>query len=417
MAIHSLSSATVEEKQLAEMENMAPFKATGINPRGFQGPTNRTFPKVKKEKLGTTVPPNGRTLQEAGDTKNPESQRPSQNIRVPFKALPVPSVIFRHRIGVPPKKPFALTVPKTPNICKTKPRQRVPADEENAPSKARKTTQTKPFAPNNTRDYSKAGAPSLPGDMITEEKRKRFKEALEREKIAMEQARQFKARPAPKNPHPVGSEWHLHEFTVQVTLRTAARPLTKPEPFSLSSEFRSKNYKEKWQKKILEEETRQMEERQFHSRPVPHAVPFLPKKSTKPLTQIEQIKLYSSERAEKRREYEERIRKREAEVGELQRREELRRKVGDQWGVQPNFVAKGRGRDPGTAEAASAQGTVCSSPSTLYSAALGEASHCPVHPAPPAAPSAPQSTNGGGLAIIFYFVNAYRLCDWVVRVL
>ena len=79
---------------------------------------------------------------------------------------------------------------------------------------------------------------------------------------------------------------------------------------------------------LVEEEEKLAREREFQSRPAPHVLPFLPKKSTKPLTQTADVKLHSGERALKRREFDEHLKQKEREMAELQRKqaEEQRRR-------------------------------------------------------------------------------------------
>lgn len=101
------------------------------------------------------------------------------------------------------------------------------------------------------------------------------------------------------------------------------RPLTKPDPFELLSDRRYEQHHAELERRILEEEAKLEELRHFSARPVPHPVPFLPKKSTKPLTQVEDFELHSTERAGRRQEWERKLKIREAELN--RQRDELRR--------------------------------------------------------------------------------------------
>lgn len=105
------------------------------------------------------------------------------------------------------------------------------------------------------------------------------------------------------------------------------RPLTKPEPFTLISDLRYEQHHAELERRIRKEEAELDAIRQFHSRPMPHAAPFLPRKSTKPLTQVEDFELHSTERAERRREWEESLRAKEAELAELQRQQQELRQL------------------------------------------------------------------------------------------
>lgn len=95
----------------------------------------------------------------------------------------------------------------------------------------------------------------------------------------------------------------------------------------LQSELRSQLHREQLNRKLAEEQEQLQKARDFHARPAPHPQPFLPAKSTKPLTQVEPLPLHSSERAEKRREFDEKLKKKEEELAELQAEQERLRKV------------------------------------------------------------------------------------------
>lgn len=92
------------------------------------------------------------------------------------------------------------------------------------------------------------------------------------------------------------------------------------------SDIRSHHYQTELEKKLREEEICLVKKREFQPRPVPHVAPFMPKKSTKPLTQIESVHLHSSDRAEKRREFDEKLHQKELEMAERERQQQELRK-------------------------------------------------------------------------------------------
>lgn len=99
------------------------------------------------------------------------------------------------------------------------------------------------------------------------------------------------------------------------------RPLTKPEPFQLCSDLRYELHHAESLRKLEKEEFELAASREFHAQPAPHPAPFYPKKSTKPLTQVVPVPLHSAERAAKRREFDDFIRRRELEMEELARKQ------------------------------------------------------------------------------------------------
>lgn len=123
----------------------------------------------------------------------------------PFRATPIPTPSLRPCSGKGPsiKTRRELTVPITPKLHKTIPRRTVLTEshpDHFTTFQPRPVPKTKPFIPLFEHHTSKSLPMTLPGDKVAEEKRKRFQEALERERIQAEEARQFHARPAPKFP-------------------------------------------------------------------------------------------------------------------------------------------------------------------------------------------------------------------------
>lgn len=94
-----------------------------------------------------------------------------------------------------------LTVPVSPKLHKTIPRRTAssnPPQDQPLAFKPLPVPHSAPFVPHLEHHASKPLPVKLPGDRIAEEKRRRFREAMERERLQAEQARLFHARPAPK---------------------------------------------------------------------------------------------------------------------------------------------------------------------------------------------------------------------------
>jgi hypothetical protein len=79
--------------------------------------------------------------------------------------------------------------------------------------------------------------------------------------------------------------------------------------------------------KLRQEDEKLAHDRVFHARPAPHPAPFFPKKSIKPLTQPSEVTLYSSERAEQRRQFDEKLHHKELEMADLKKQQDLVRKA------------------------------------------------------------------------------------------
>lgn len=109
--------------------------------------------------------------------------------------------------------------------------------------------------------------------------------------------------------------------------------------------MRHQQYQEHFHQRLAKEEADLARQREFHSRPIPHTDPFQPKKSIKPLTSIEPVKLHSSERALKRRQFDEQIRAKGREMAERERRlaeERQRREAAELKVLRQQLVPKAR---------------------------------------------------------------------------
>lgn len=133
-------------------------------------------------------------------------------------------------------------------------------------------------------------------------KEEKIKKVLEDEKKQSE----FHANPMPvyEGKGPVG-----------VPARASPRA-TKPKPFNLQIDARGAVKKQMFQREIEEQEREEREKRNFHARSesAVHKQPFMPEKSKKPLTDISGFALNTDKRAEERKEYDQYLKQREAEM-------------------------------------------------------------------------------------------------------
>ena len=261
------SALELEEKMLAEIK---PFKAQPINPLIFESMGDYGVPRV--EKKPTTM------FQEFNLHATQREQKEAEEDTVEefvFKARPAPSHIFESVVGVPEKRTVPLTVPESPAISKPTKKSVTPTLPEDVSFKAQ------PF-PNMHQAYQ----PTLPHTATAVEPFQRMEQYQEprvaREKLQKEEAqkmiqmREFHAQPLPD---------------VSCVSRPVVdvKPITVPEPFELESERLHDKYQASWQEKM--EKMTADEKVEFRAQEVMNVAPFVPKKSTKPLTEVSRATL------------------------------------------------------------------------------------------------------------------------------
>ena len=188
---------TVEQRELEEIKKLKPFKAKPIDPKVLNDVGNVGIPQAKKTRITVPVDVHLATATRVHHTSGRQQQEKVTSTSS-FKAIPVPMDLLRqHPVGgIPLKREHKLTIPKSPNIHKPAPKQHLP-EEESIPFKARPVPHSKPFIPKIEHNHTEPLPVHLPGKVITEEKRRKFQEALDRERSAAEGARIFHARSLP----------------------------------------------------------------------------------------------------------------------------------------------------------------------------------------------------------------------------
>lgn len=181
---------------------MRPFKARPVDPKTLNGTGNVGISQVKKTKITVPIDIHLETATRVHHVPEKQQQEGVTSTSS-FKAIPVPiDVLQQHPIGgIPHKREYKLTIPKSPNIHKPAQKKHLPdpsqLKEEPVPFKARPAPRSKPFIPKIEHSYIEPLSVHLPGEVITEEKRRKFQEALNKERSAAEEARIFHARPLP----------------------------------------------------------------------------------------------------------------------------------------------------------------------------------------------------------------------------
>jgi targeting protein for Xklp2 len=167
---------------------------------------------------------------------------------------------------------------------------------------------SKPFVPKIEHRVLPEPEFSLPGDAILRKRREELNEKLRKQADEEKRIREFKANPLalPEKVSMTSSE----AFELQHEIK-----ITEPVPFNLQTDFRGELYQQQFQEKVKELTA----VKPFHANPMPNLEPFIPKRSEKPLTEVEAFSLNTDARAEERRKFEESQSKR------LQMEEEAKR--------------------------------------------------------------------------------------------
>ncbi|KAL2919499.1 hypothetical protein HK105_201146 [Polyrhizophydium stewartii] len=231
-----------------------------------------------------------------------------------FKAKPVNKRILLADgpLGVPEVPRPALTVPMSPAITKPKPPPERPPSPERVVKAHPIPDLEHPFQPRIEHRKIEPVDFELPGDAISRRKHQEFLAAVEKEKAERERERRFVA-------HPILSDVPIPPPAVP------APQLTEPKPFALMTDLRGAIHQSALEQRLAREQEAERQRRAFHANPLPDAEPFVPKKSDKPLTEIQPIVLHTDVRAHERSDYEETKRQRELEEERLKTEAELLR--------------------------------------------------------------------------------------------
>ena len=206
-----------------------------------------------------------------------------------------------------------LTEPKSPAITKTT--KKVIDENEDLDSDCMKKPKLKPVEFTAVLPHRKVipEMVHLPGDDISKRKLEQFHAKLERETAEQIEKRKFQAQP-------------IMTFDQKALVHVEKRPLTEPEPFKLLSEVKHKQFIEKLKEKQMKEEEEKENLRRFKAAPLANNEVFVPKKSTKPLTQYEEPKFKLEERLAQRHKFDEEIRKKEQKLKEEKENQEQAKK-------------------------------------------------------------------------------------------
>ncbi|XP_020027553.1 targeting protein for Xklp2 isoform X2 [Castor canadensis] len=308
-------SAAEQEAEEVEKMQQYKFKARELDPRILEsGPILLKKPPVKPP-----TQPIGFDLEIEKRIQERESKKKSEDEHFEFHSRPCPTKILEDVVGVPEKKVFPITVPKSPAFA-LKNRVRMLSredEEEDEPVVIR--AQPVPH-------YGVPFKPQLPEPRAVEicpfsfdsrDKERQLQKEKKIKELQKGEVPKFKALPLP------------HFDTVNLPERKV-KNVTQTEPFFLETDRRGAQKEEMWRHQLEEELKQQKEAACFKARPntVISQEPFVPKKEKKSVAVQEPFQLATEKRAKERQELEKRMA--EVEAQKIQQLEEARQQEEEQ---------------------------------------------------------------------------------------
>lgn len=314
-----------EEIEIEKMASIPKFKARPVSRKVLESVGDLGVPRVQRPpptKPREFMLSGSRTARsyrpdDDDDDKHSTSSEPAYT----FKARPFNKTIVERPTGLAQVTPKKTTRPRSPNFATSlRARPAAPAEpveEDFSMFKARAIPASiyspRMVKPTEERPITSPKPFKLAGEVrhtIASEVRAR---QLQEEERREAEARQFKARPMP-----VGDAWKP----------SCEAHVTDLAPFNLNTEQRGSVDVSRREQMLAEAAALAKREREFHARPakVVSTAPFVPRKSTKPLTEITGFNIFTDERSEKRKALEAENAKRRAQR-ELQVLEDAQRKA------------------------------------------------------------------------------------------
>ena len=319
---------TREEEEAEYMASLKPFKARKLKEEIIESAGDLGVPRVPKMKLTEAEPFNFASDRRATTRKATEGEKKEE--KFVFKARGVPTAARRVPRRSGPARKKALTIPKTPNFKSKQlvkrakrvdptPAERAAAEAAKAKFRARPMPMHDAVTPlcKRLRSANKLTEPE-PFKLSTGVRgtaKERAEAELKREQEELERKRKFKARPMPLAEPPT----MMYETTV-----------TNPEPFNMPGERKHEEAVASFKARLEEEmENEAALFRSFKAKAIPTAIdrPFVPERSSRPLTSVANITLNSDRRAEERAMYEADKSKRDAAAAQAMAEAEEERKA------------------------------------------------------------------------------------------
>eukprot|EP01135_Chromosphaera_perkinsii_P005262 Nk52_evm12s328 gene=Nk52_evmTU12s328 len=308
-----------EELEEEEMKKIPKFKAKELNPRIFESRGDYGVPRIKKKTLTEAKGMQFRTEERIKHRHEHEDEVPKPKDSHIIKANPVPQSLFTSISGPPQRKGAVheshLTVPQSPKLM-TATRAHA-AHHTDSVNEVENTH----FEAHPAPSFKNVFKPTLkhkhthPSPFKVAEKcaeRLKISQSETEEALRLEQEnKQFRANLMP-SPSVKGVPQKKHI------------PTTNPTPFHLKTDERGKYLQEKFYNTVVMEDMEQNSQfDSFQAQPIPesvYAAPFVPHRSTKKLTEAQEIRLHTEEReahwkahSEEQRKAEEDARKQERE--------------------------------------------------------------------------------------------------------
>ncbi|KAJ3269881.1 hypothetical protein HDV01_000843 [Terramyces sp. JEL0728] len=219
----------------------------------------------------------------------------------PFKAKLLNKRILELKDSLPQPAPAPLTIPQSPAIQKPQPKVIKPPSPKQIKANPAPDL-SNPFKPEI--EHRKIPVPEfhLPGDYIHEQKQRELRELKEKTSLESKKQREFKA-----NEPKLDQTFQVHHDT----------RITEPEPFDLATDKRGEVYKQHLQEKLDHEKQELQKQAEFKAQPLPPQDPFMPKKSEKPLTEIQEFQSHLTNRQKERQIYEQSIKEKQQQEQEL----------------------------------------------------------------------------------------------------
>ncbi|RUS21449.1 hypothetical protein BC937DRAFT_92666 [Endogone sp. FLAS-F59071] len=275
-------------------------------------PLEVTYPKSPK--LMTKYRVKSTTVLSTEEREIQEIEKAGQ-----FKAHPVNRKIFESSgdLGVPRIKKPELTVPRSPAIHKPKSMPPLPPSPPHIIHANPICLPEEPFQPKLEHRMIKPKDIRLPGDEAAARRKREMENKIQKEREEEELKRNFKAQPMPSK-------------TLPPPPPAPVFPLTQSHPFTFETDARGEQYQASFREKLRMWQQIDKENKKFRAQPIPSFIekPFVPKKSTKPLTEVNEVQLHTETRAEERRVLEEQMKEREKideMIREKKRKEDMER--------------------------------------------------------------------------------------------
>jgi targeting protein for Xklp2 len=295
-----------EELEQQELENIPKFKAKPLDPKVLAGPSSA--PSKPRSGKRTLTEPEGFRL------------RTEERLGVKVKEAKQDNVEKKEEKRKKKKRklegPFQLQTEVRGHLAEEALQRKLKEERKQEKRmrrfKARPMFAGSPFRPERSnRPLVEIESFGLKTEERGKQKEAALKAKLRKDERQKRKNRQFKARDLP-----IGEPF---------VPAPADAPLTEPEPFDLETEERGALKVLHLQEKLAHQAKEEEENRQFRAREINGLVPFVPKKSTKVLTTIEDFSLNTQDRATKRSVFEQHIKEQERKAMELKRQQDLAR--------------------------------------------------------------------------------------------